>query len=110
MAAQAVKAAPPTAEAVRLRAAAEKFEGAILIGEADGSYQLLTVGPDPVPADAIWRWASITKQLAAVLAMQEVAKGNLDLDAPINRYWPQWPGQNGAKIRIRDLLLHNSGL
>ena len=26
------------------------------------------------------------------------------------KYWPQWPGPNGAKIRIRDLLLHNSGL
>ena len=104
------QAAPGKLEAVKLRAEAEKFDGAILIGEADGSFQVLTIGPQPVSADAVWRWASITKQLAAVLAMQEVAKGNLSLDAPISRYWPQWPGENGAKIRIRDLLLHNSGL
>lgn len=105
-----IAAAYPDGEALRLRATAEKFEGAILIGEADGSFRILTVGDNPVAADAIWRWASITKQLTAVLAMQEVAKGRLDLDAPISRYWPQWPGKNAATIRIRDLLLHNSGL
>ena len=110
IAAQATQAAPSQYESVKHRAAEAKFDGTILIGEADGSFQLLTVGPDAVDADAIWRWASITKQLAAVLAMQEVAKGTIDLDAPISRYWPQWPGKNGATIRIRDLLLHNSGL
>ena len=109
LAAQGAQAAPVD-EAIKTRAEAEKFDGAILIGEADGSFRVLTIGPEPVPADAVWRWASITKQLVAVLAMQEVAEGNLSLDAPISRYWPQWPGQNGAKIRIRDLLLHNSGL
>lgn len=108
--AQAVQAETKIDEAVQRRAEAEKFDGAILFGEPDGSFRILTIGPRRVAPDAIWRWASITKQLAAVLVMQEVAKGSLDLDAPISRYWPQWPGQNGAKIRIRDLLLHNSGL
>lgn len=34
---------------------------------------------------AVWRWASVTKQVTATIAMQEVAAGRLDLDAPITR-------------------------
>lgn len=96
--------------AIRARAEAAKFQGTVLIGERDGSSRILTAGPNPVAPDAVWRWASITKQLAAVIAMQEVAKGKLDLDAPVARYWPDWKAPNAATIRIRDLLLHNSGL
>ncbi|MCL6729217.1 serine hydrolase domain-containing protein [Sphingomonas hankyongi] len=95
---------------VRSRADKAAFEGAILIGEKDGSRSVLTLGKNPVQPGAIWRWASITKQLTAVLAMQEVARGRLDLDAPVSRYWPDWKAPAASRIRIRDLLLHNSGL
>jgi len=106
-------AASPSAKAVatiQARAQAAGFDGAILIGEKDGSSRTITLGPDAVAPDAIWRWASITKQLAATLVMQEVASGTLDLDAPVSRYWPDWKAPNAGTIRIRDLLLHNSGL
>ncbi|WP_156842208.1 serine hydrolase domain-containing protein [Novosphingobium aquimarinum] len=86
------------------------FDGTILIGRSDGSSLTVPVGVDPVPVDAVWRWASITKQLTAVMAMQEVARGTLDLDAPVSRYWPEWPARYADQIRIRDLLLHESGL
>ena len=104
-------AAPPDDVVTQVRAAATAhgFDGAILIGEADGSETHFTTNAE-VADDAIWRWASITKQFAAVLAMQEVAKGTLDLDAPVARYWPDWNSPNAARIRIRDLLFHNSGL
>lgn len=105
-----IAAAPVDEAAISARAEAEHFDGAILIGEADGSYRVLSIGGEPGAADALWRWASITKQLAAVLAMQEVAGGTLDLDAPVTRYWPDWEAPEGAHVRIRDLLLHNSGL
>lgn len=102
---------PPSMIAhVATRAAAQGFDGAILIGDADGAFRTLTFGARPVAPDAVWRWASITKQLTAVIAMQEVAKGKIDLDAPVARYWPEWRAPNAGKIRIRDLLLHNSGL
>jgi CubicO group peptidase (beta-lactamase class C family) len=100
----------PVLSAVHDRAAAAKFQGTILIGERDGSSRVLVVGPNPVAPDAVWRWASITKQLTAVIAMQDVAAGRLDLDAPVRRYWRDWKAPNAATIRIRDLLLHNSGL
>jgi D-alanyl-D-alanine carboxypeptidase len=106
----AAKPALKTVEEVRLRAVAAKFDGAILIGETDGSSTVLTLGSDPVSPDAIWRWASITKQLAVVIAMQEVARGRLDLDAPVSRYWPDWKSPQAGRIRIRDLLMHRSGL
>jgi CubicO group peptidase (beta-lactamase class C family) len=110
--ATACAAEPPKAivEQVRDRARQAGFDGAILIGEADGSHAAFTLGTNPVPPNAVWRWASITKQLTAVLAMQEVARGRLDLDAPVARYWPTWKSPSARNIRIRDLLLHNSGL
>ncbi|NUT00285.1 MAG: beta-lactamase family protein, partial [Sphingomonas sp.] len=101
---------PGVVQAVEARAKAAGFDGAILIGDADGSQRTLTLGSRPVDPRATWRWASITKQLAAVIAFQEVAAGRLDLDAPVSRYWPDWKAPNAATIRIRDLLNHNSGL
>lgn len=95
---------------IHVRAQAAGFDGAILIGDRDGSSRVLTLGPKQVAPDAVWHWASITKQLAATIAMQEVARGRLDLDAPIARYWPDWKAPNAGTIRIRDLLMHKSGL
>ena len=97
-------------EQVRARSSAAGFDGALLIGDADGTSVFLSVGPKPVAENAVWRWASITKQLTAVLAMQEVARGRLHVDAPVARYWPQWRSPAARNIRIRDLLLHQSGL
>lgn len=104
------KPSPEIVDQIRTRAVAAQFDGAILIGEADGSSAVLTIGTNPVAPDAIWRWASITKQLAVVIAMQEVASGRLDLDAPVTRYWPDWKSPQAANIRISDLLMHRSGL
>jgi D-alanyl-D-alanine carboxypeptidase len=110
--ASTASAKPPQSvvDTLRERAVQAGFDGSILIGEADGKYAVITTGNDPVAADAVWRWASITKQLAVVLAMQEVATGRLDLDAPVSRYWPDWKAKNAQTIKIRHLLLHNSGL
>jgi D-alanyl-D-alanine carboxypeptidase len=58
----------------------------------------------------VWRWASITKQVTAVLVMQDVAAGRIDLDAPITRYLPGFRGPTGARITVRQLLRHQSGL
>ena len=58
---------------------------------------------------AAWRWASVTKQVAAVLVMQEVEKGNIDLDAPATKYLKvALPG--GDAVTVRRLLDHTSGL
>lgn len=57
-----------------------------------------------------WRWASQTKQVIAVLVMQEVAAGRVDLDQPIGRYLPAFRAPNAGRITVRQLLRHQSGL
>ena len=96
--------------ALETRARAAEFDGVMLIGEADGSHRVIPVDANPVATEAVWRWASITKQLTAVIAMQEIERGRLDLDAPVSRYWSEWRAPNASTIRIRDLVMHNSGL
>ena len=64
---------------------------------------------DFLPGDS-WRWASVTKQITATIAMQDVAAGRLDLDAPIIRYLPAFKGPTGKRITVGMLLGHTSGL
>jgi D-alanyl-D-alanine carboxypeptidase len=59
---------------------------------------------------AVWRWASVTKQVTATIAMQEVAAGRLDLDAPITRYLPDSKAPFASRITSRMLMQHVSGL
>jgi len=58
----------------------------------------------------VWRWASVTKQITATIAMQEVAAGRLDLDAPITRYLPDSKAPFASRITSRMLMQHVSGL
>ena len=57
-----------------------------------------------------WRWASQTKQLVAVLVMQQVAAGRIDLDAPLRRYLPTLAADGAGQVTVRQLLRHQSGL
>lgn len=57
-----------------------------------------------------WRWASVTKQVTATIAMQEVAAGRLDLDAPIIKYLPDSKAPHAGTITSRMLMQHISGL
>ena len=59
---------------------------------------------------AVWRWASVSKQITATIAMQEVAAGRLDLDAPITRYLPDSKAPYANRITARMLMQHVSGL
>ncbi|WP_428151286.1 serine hydrolase domain-containing protein [Brevundimonas sp.] len=57
----------------------------------------------------VWRWASVTKMVTAVLVLQQVDEGRLSLDAPLATYWPAFP-VNADRITVRQLLTHTSGL
>lgn len=57
-----------------------------------------------------FRIASISKQFTAVLILQLVEAGKLNLDAPISRYLPFYPKPWGNNITIHHLLTHTSGL
>jgi CubicO group peptidase (beta-lactamase class C family) len=57
-----------------------------------------------------FRIASVSKTFAATLVMQEVERGAIDLDAPIGKYVPEYRSDLGARITVRQLLSHTSGV
>jgi serine beta-lactamase-like protein LACTB, mitochondrial len=63
----------------------------------------------PVKTSTQFRWASVSKLLTAVVALQLFEKGELDLARDIRTYVPEYPDK-GAKITPRLLLVHQSGI
>jgi serine beta-lactamase-like protein LACTB len=61
------------------------------------------------PAATQFRWASISKSVTAIAALQLSEKGQLDLDADVRTYVPEFPDK-GVKITSRDLLRHQGGI
>ncbi len=62
--------------------------------------------------ETIYDLASLTKVVATTLSMMKlIEEGKVELDAPAQRYLPRLSGDaNKAKITIRHLLTHTSGL
>ena len=110
--------APPAIDGAAVSAALnpETAPGTILIARGDTIVFERTVGA-VTPAGGgdhqlgqVWRWASVSKQVTATIAMQEVAAGRLDLDAPIIRYLPDSKAPYASRITSRMLMQHVSGL
>ena len=64
----------------------------------------------PIRVGDRWLWASVTKQVTAVLVMQQVESGRLSLDGTIRSYLPEFAGSGGDRVTVRQLLRHQSGL
>ncbi|MFY9345673.1 MAG: serine hydrolase domain-containing protein [Planctomycetota bacterium] len=63
----------------------------------------------PVTPQTVFRLASISKPVTAVLAMQLVEAGKLDLDADVATLVPQW-GKKEWPVTTRQLLAHLGGV
>ncbi|MFO0958425.1 MAG: serine hydrolase domain-containing protein [Isosphaeraceae bacterium] len=61
------------------------------------------------PGVTQYRWASISKPITAIAALQLYEKGRLDLDADVRTYVPEFPDK-GARITPRQLLCHQGGI
>lgn len=61
------------------------------------------------PAATQFRWASVSKPVTAIAALQLVEKGLLDLDADVRKYVPEFP-DHGERITVRQLLCHQGGI
>jgi len=101
---------------LRAYANLDQLSGAVLVAERGkilfrGAFgfsdRQLRVGAAPEHRFII---GSLTKAFTAVLTLQEVANGHLQLDAPAVRYWPEFPDPSGGAITVRQLLTHRSGL
>ncbi len=64
----------------------------------------------PNQADTKYRLASVSKQFTAMLTLQLVQQGKLDLHAPVTTYLPDYPKAQGQKITLHHLLTHSSGI
>src|ERR1700749_2155671 len=80
---------------------------------------------DPVTVDTLFRIMSMTKMPCTVAALQQVERGNLDLDAPVADYCPEFAdvqvlvGFDGdtpqlrapaRQATVRNLVTHTTGL
>jgi CubicO group peptidase (beta-lactamase class C family) len=54
--------------------------------------------------------ASATKGALAIVAHRLVERGELDLDAPVARYWPEFAAEGKERLPVRWLLSHQAGL
>lgn len=64
----------------------------------------------PWNEDTIALVASTTKGATAICAHLLAQRGQLDLDAPVVEYWPEFGAAGKAEIPVRWLLSHQAGL
>jgi CubicO group peptidase (beta-lactamase class C family) len=64
----------------------------------------------PWERDTIVNVFSTTKTMTALCALILADRGELDLHAPVTRYWPEFGAAGKDAIEVRHLLGHTSGL
>ena len=60
--------------------------------------------------DTIVNMASVTKGMTALCVHILVDRGEIDLDAPMATYWPEFAQAGKAAITVRQTLGHNDGV
>src|SRR4029077_8773948 len=80
-----------------------RFEWASGFGMADLENNV------PATEHTLYRLASISKSLTATAAMQLFERGQLDLDAPVQKYCPSFP-QKPWPITTRQVMGHLAGI
>ncbi|MER7156470.1 serine hydrolase domain-containing protein, partial [Streptomyces lydicus] len=53
---------------------------------------------------------SATKGIAALVPLLLHQRGQLDLDAPVGTYWPEFKAAGKERVLVRHLLSHRAGL
>jgi len=105
--------------AVLERGLADKaYPGAVaMVGDKYKVIATVAVGhqdwaPSPkIDAYTMWDLASLTKVIGTTTALMQLwAQHRVDLDAPVERYLPQFVGEHKELVTVRELLTHSSGL
>ncbi|WP_329139105.1 beta-lactamase family protein [Streptomyces sp. NBC_01476] len=91
--------------------------GASLVVDIDGDHVLdlwggfrdtaRTVPWDEHTITNVW---STTKTVTSLAALMLVDRGDLDVYAPVARYWPEFAANGKQDIEVRHLLSHTSGV
>jgi len=98
--------------------AAHKIPGAVFHLERGGAVyekvygnRALVPEVEPMTADTIFDAASLTKVVATTPSVWLlIERGQIEIDAPVSRYIPEFRGGWRDEITIRHLLTHTSGL
>jgi len=124
--------APPVADSLKPFVDSKTIAGAVtLVVGKDKVLSLETVGvrdlksPAPMPQNAMFWIASMTKPMTAMALMMLVEEGKLNIEDPVEKHLPEFKGQMlieektpervvlkkpARPITIKDLLTHSSGL
>jgi CubicO group peptidase (beta-lactamase class C family) len=100
----------------------ESIPGAVvLVGHLEGdewvtwceTYGNIQIEPEvrPMPIDAIFDMASVTKPVAtgtSIMILQD--RGLLSVDDPVSQHLSEYDTDEKREVRIRDLMTHSSGL
>lgn len=96
--------------------AKEHFNGVVLVGHGDKVDYAQAFGVADASTgraltlDTPFEAGSISKWIAAIIVMRLVQQGELALDAPISTYLPGYRHDNGARLTLRNLMTHASGV
>ncbi|MEV0015026.1 serine hydrolase [Streptomyces tendae] len=63
----------------------------------------------PMAADTVFDLASISKLFTSILAVQQLERGALELEAPVASYLPDFGRAGKRDVTVRHLLTHTSG-
>ena len=93
-----------------------EFSGVVLVAKGDKIIYQGAIGLAnrqwniPNKLNTKFRICSITKQFTAMLVMQLVEQGKVNLDKTIADYLPDFRRETASEVKIRDLLTSASGL
>lgn len=90
----------PIGKAVRYAAYDEKTDTGV---EFPADQQI------PMAEDTVFDLASVSKLFTSILAVQQIERGTLELEATVASYLPDFAGGGKQDITIRQLLTHTSG-
>jgi len=90
----------PIGKAVRYSAYDEKTDTGV---ELPADQQI------PMAQDTVFDLASVSKLFTSILAVQQLERGRLELEAAVASYLPEFGGAGKQDITIRQLLTHTSG-
>ncbi|MFJ3583142.1 serine hydrolase [Streptomyces sp. NPDC090127] len=63
----------------------------------------------PMAEDTVFDLASVSKLFTSILAVQQIERGALELEARVTAYLPEFGGGGKQDITVRQLLTHTSG-
>ncbi|WP_373008155.1 serine hydrolase domain-containing protein [Hyphomonas sp.] len=67
-------------------------------------------GTRPWEKDTIVNVYSTTKTMTALTALLLADRGELDFDAPVAKYWPEFAASGKADVKVSHLMSHSAGL